>query len=161
MVQFPLRIQHLHTREHNQQQRMSKTTRRRRIGDDERRAWLKGFSFRSWCRNERGATLACDRPRSTTDPSARTAYECMCLPRTTPVQPSTLMMSTLVPLDTFSSSTHPEHAQVTIVVEFNQFTLVDGTHTQSSFDTRNHWWSLKQCTCQRFNGLFSFFFLKK
>lgn len=46
----------------------------------------------------------------------------------------------------------PENTQVTVIVEFVVFALVDGTDTELALDSGNQWWALEQSTSQGLEG---------
>jgi hypothetical protein len=51
-----------------------------------------------------------------------------------------------------SFAAHPEHAQLSLVVELVQLALVDGTDTELTLDGRNERWSLEESTGKGLEG---------
>lgn len=53
---------------------------------------------------------------------------------------------------------NPKDTKMTIIIEFNQFKIMNGTDTQLTFYGWNKWWSLEKSTGKSFKGLGEFLF---
>ena len=52
-----------------------------------------------------------------------------------------------------SFTANPEYTEILFVIVFDHLTLIDGTHTQLSFNGSNDWWTLEKSTCKFLESL--------